>query len=104
MGNKGLKAAAQACYSIAYYTYEKLTATSAFKPVFNKPFFREFAVKATKKNVNDINNRMLDYGMIGGVALKNNYPELGNAWLVAVTEKRSADEVELFVKEASRSI
>ena len=29
---------------------------------------------------------------------------LGNAWLVAVTEKRSADEVELFVKEASRSI
>lgn len=104
MGSEGLREAARACYSNAYYTFEKLTATSAFKPVFNKPFFREFAVKATKKNVNDINNRMLDYGMIGGVALKNNYPELGNAWLVAVTEKRSADEVELFVKEASRSI
>ena len=71
---------------------------------FNKPFFREFAVKATKKNVNDINNRMLDYGMIGGPQLKPEYPELGNSWLVAVTEKRSADEVELFVKEASRQI
>lgn len=100
----GLERVARTCYSNAYYTYEKLTASSAFKPVFNKPFFREFAVKATKKNVNDINNRMLDYGMIGGVALKNEYPEYGNSWLVAVTEKRSADEVELFVKEASRSI
>lgn len=103
MGN-GIEKVARTCYSNAYYTYEKLTASTAFKPVFNKPFFREFAVKATKKNVNDINNRMLDYGMIGGVALKNEYPEYGNAWLVAVTEKRSADEVELFVKEASRSI
>lgn len=100
----GIENVARTCYSNAYYTYEKLTASSAFKPVFNKPFFREFAVKATKKNVNDINNRMLDYGMIGGVALKNEYPEYGNSWLVAVTEKRSADEVELFVKEASRSI
>lgn len=100
----GIENVARTCYSNAYYTYEKLTASSAFKPVFNKPFFREFAVKATKKNVNDINNRMLDYGMIGGVALKNEYSEYGNSWLVAVTEKRSADEVELFVKEASRSI
>ena len=104
MGSEGIKDVARTCYSNACYTYEKLTASSAFKPAFNKPFFREFAVKATKKNVNDINNRMLDYGMIGGVALKNFYPELGNVWLVAVTEKRSADEVELFVKEASRSI
>lgn len=104
MGSEGIKEAAHTCYSNARYTYDKLTATSAFRPVFNKPFFREFAVKATKKNVNDINNRMLDYGMIGGVALKNYYPDLGNAWLVAVTEKRSADEIELFVKEASRSI
>lgn len=101
---EGIEKVARTCYSNAYYTYEKLTSSTAFKPVFNKPFFREFAVKATKKNVNDINNRMLDYGMIGGVALKNEYPEYGNAWLVAVTEKRSADEVELFVKEASRSI
>lgn len=100
----GIAQVAKTCYSNAYYTYEKLTASSAFKAVFNKPFFREFAVKATKKNVNDINNRMLDYGMIGGPALKSEYPEYGNAWLVAVTEKRSADEVELFVKEASRSI
>ena len=101
---EGIVEVAKNCYSNAYYTYEKLTATTSFKAVFNKPFFREFAVKATKKNVNDINNRMLDYGMIGGPALKPEYPELGNAWLVAVTEKRSADEVELFVKEASRQI
>ena len=100
----GIVEVAKNCYSNAYYTYEKLTATTSFKAVFNKPFFREFAVKATKKNVNDINNRMLDYGMIGGPQLKPEYPELGNSWLVAVTEKRSADEVELFVKEASRQI
>ncbi len=104
MGMDGLKRVAETTISNAYYTYEKLTKTSAFKPAFNKPFFREFAVKATKKNVNDINNRMLDYGMIGGIMLKNEFPELGNTWLVAVTEKRSADEVELFVKEASRNI
>ncbi len=104
MGTDGLKRVAETAISNAYCTFEKLTKTSAFKPAFNKPFFREFAVKATKKNVNDINNRMLDYGMIGGIMLKNEFPELGNTWLVAVTEKRSIDEIELFVKEASRNI
>ncbi len=104
MGANGLRTVAETCYSNACYTYEKLTATSSFKALFNKPYFREFAVKATKKNVNDINNRMLDYGMIGGAVIKNDYPEFGNSWLVAVTEKRSADEVELLVKEASRQI
>lgn len=104
MGQQGLRKAAETSYSNACYTYGKLLMSSAFKPVFSAAFYREFVVKATKKNVNDINNRLLDYGMIGGYSLKKEYPELGNAWLVCVTEKRSADEIDLFIREATRSI
>jgi glycine dehydrogenase subunit 1 len=46
-----------------------------------------------------MNQELLRKGMIGGYDLGRDYPELANHMLVAVTEQRSKEEIDTFVKE-----
>jgi glycine dehydrogenase subunit 1 len=41
---------------------------------------------------------------LGGLALKRYYPELPNGWLLAVTEKRTKDEMDAFVQAVKECI
>ncbi|NLD84079.1 MAG: aminomethyl-transferring glycine dehydrogenase subunit GcvPA, partial [Clostridiales bacterium] len=88
MGRKGLVEAAALCAQNSRYAYEKLLATGRFKPLWDAPFFKEFAL-AYKGDTGALNKSLLCCGILGGYDLKRDYPELGNAWLVAVTEKRT---------------
>ena len=101
MGKQGLKQAAELCLSKSYYAYSKLLDTGKFEKVHDAPFFREFAVRAVDEPVETINKRLLDRGMIGGLALERYYPEMKNCWLVAVTEKRTRQEIDAFVEAAA---
>ena len=51
------------------------------------------------KPVKEINQKLLQKGIIGGYDLGRDYPELANHMLVAVTEQRSKEEIDIFVKE-----
>ncbi|MCZ7553007.1 MAG: hypothetical protein M5U05_10555 [Anaerolineales bacterium] len=41
--------------------------------------------------------RLLDEGILGGYDLGNDYPELANHMLIAVTEMNSRDDIDLLV-------
>jgi glycine dehydrogenase subunit 1 len=78
-------------------------AKSAFKKagieiVFDGFFFNEFVVKLNKP-VKEINQALLQKGMIAGYDLGRDYPELANHMLIAVTEQRTKEEIDTFVKE-----
>jgi glycine dehydrogenase subunit 1 len=60
--------------------------------LFNKPFFKEFAVKGSK-DASLINSELLKNDIIGGYDLSTQYASLNNALLLCVTEKRSKDEI-----------
>lgn len=99
MGKEGLGEAARQCVQKSHYAYDALVSTGKFKPVFEAPFFKEFAV-TYDGDISRLNKRLLESGIIGGYELKKDYPELGGAWLVAVTEKRTKDEIDALAAKA----
>ena len=91
MGKEGLKEAAQMSVDGAHYLYEKLIQSGKFKPAFNQPFFNEFCVKYVGGNLDQLQQRLLDNGILGGIKMTD------DMLMLAVTEKRTKEEVDLLV-------
>lgn len=91
LGKEGLKEVNILSCDGAHYLYDKLIATGKFKPAFDKPFLKEF-VMTTELNMEEVNQRLLDNGILGGIILKEGMVEF------AVTEKRTKDEIDNLVK------
>lgn len=100
MGKEGLKEVANLCLQKSHYAYDELIKTGKFSPVFSAPFFKEF-ILTSKEPVKDINNKLLKSNIIGGYAVEKNYPELKNSYLVAVTEKRTKDEIDYLTRKVA---
>ncbi len=94
MGKEGLKKVALLCAAKAAYAREKLIESGYFKPVFNAAFFKEFIVEYNG-NIGELNQRLMQEKIIGGLEAGLFYKELKNTWLVAVTEKRSRKEIDI---------
>ena len=95
MGKKGLYEVASQCLDKSVYAYNTLLETKQVSEVFKSPFFREFVVRL-KMTPGKLNKELLKYGIIGGYDLSGEYPELEGCWLLAVTEKRTKAEIDLF--------
>ena len=93
MGKEGLKEVALQSTKKAHYAFEQLTKSGKYKPVFDKPFFKEFAVTSDLCPEN-ITKELRKANIIGGYNLGKDYPQLENAVLYAVTEKRTKDEID----------
>jgi glycine cleavage system P protein (glycine dehydrogenase) subunit 1 len=93
LGKEGLKEVALQSTKKAHYAYEELTKSGKYKPLFDKPFFKEFAVKSDI-DADKILSDLRDEDIIGGYHLGINYPEFKNSILYAVTEKRTKDEID----------
>lgn len=98
MGKEGLKEVAYQCVQKSHYLYDKLIETGLFTPVFNGAFFKEFALKSSIP-VDKLNRHLLNTGIIGGYSLEKAYPELDGGWLIAVTEKRTREEMDALVEK-----
>lgn len=97
MGKAGMTEAAAQALSKAHYAFERLTASGTFKPLFKGPFFLEFALTSDIP-AEKINKALLENGILGGYALEKDFPELKNAVLFAVTEKRTKEEIDRLVE------
>jgi glycine dehydrogenase subunit 1 len=60
----------------------------------NKNFFNEFLVQCPNK-VDDLNNRLLEHGILGGFDLGKVYPRLEDHMLIAVTEMNRKEDIDL---------
>lgn len=97
LGKKGLKEMALQNIAKAQYAKKQLEG-AGFSSPFTGPFFNEFVIDC-KKSVNEVNDQLLQKGIIGGYDLGCDYAELSNHMLIAVTELRTKEEIDLFVKE-----
>lgn len=93
LGKSGLAEVAQLCYQKAHYAAEQIGALSNYSFATDAPFFHEFAVRCPMA-VSQINERLLEYDIIGGYELGNDYPEMENTMLIAVTELNSKEEID----------
>ena len=100
MGPKGLAEVGSQILAKTAYAVDQLVKTGKFKVAFpERGGFREVVLIADEK-VESLNKRLLEAGILGGYDLSADYPELGNAWLLAVTEQRTKEEIDRLVAVA----
>ncbi len=93
LGKKGLREVATQATQKAHYAFEQITKSGKYKPLFDKPFFKEFAVTSSI-DADKINNKLLEEKILGGYSLEKEYPQYKNGILYAVTEKRTKEEID----------
>jgi glycine dehydrogenase subunit 1 len=97
LGKQGLQEVANLCYQRAHYAASELSKIEGFGLCFSDPFFHEFAL-CTPKPASEVNQYLLDNGILGGYDLGKDYPNLQNHLLVCVTEMNSKDEIDTLVE------
>ncbi|ABW17637.1 aminomethyl-transferring glycine dehydrogenase subunit GcvPA [Alkaliphilus oremlandii] len=97
LGKKGIKEVAMQSTQKAHYAFNELTKSGKFKPLFNKPFFKEFAL-TSDLDPTQVNKELLKNGILGGYELRKEYAEMENGLLLCVTEKRTKEEIDKLAK------
>jgi len=97
LGKEGFKQVANLCYQKAHYAAQKISELNGFELTFSDTkFFHEFVVK-TPQPVSQINLRLQNHWILGGYDLSQDYPEMENHMLIAVTEKISKHDIDDFI-------
>lgn len=97
MGKSGLRQVAELCYHKAHYAARRIAALPGFDLVGDKPFFKEFVVRCPRPP-GEINDALLERGIIGGYDLGRDYPHLENSMLLCVTEMNTKEEIDHLVE------
>ena len=97
LGKQGLKKMAWMNIQKAAYMKKQLKA-KGFDVAFDGAFFNELVVDL-KKDVAEVNQKLLEKGFIGGYDLGQVDSDLKGSMLIAVTEIRTKEEIDTFVKE-----
>ena len=102
MGRGGMKKAASLCVDGAHYAAERIGSLPGFEQRFGAPFFKEFVVR-TDRNVERVLSHCRERGILAGVSLGRWYEEMADCFLVAVTEKRTKEQIDELVEAFSTS-
>ena len=100
-GKQGLSKIATDCANKSEYLKTKLLDTGFFKPIFTKNTFKEFTIKPVI-STQLLNKELLKSNILGGIDLSYLGEEFENNWLLAVTEKKSYEELDYFVEEVTK--
>ena len=103
LGKTGLRRVAEVNAQRAHYAKQRLCAIPGIRPAFDAPVFNEFVLR-TPVAPEDLNVRLRQHGILGGLALHRWYPELADGWLVCVTEARTRAEIDKFVAAVSEVV
>jgi glycine dehydrogenase subunit 1 len=102
LGPQGLAQTAEHCVRKARYAVERLTQNKRFSLKFASPTFKEFVIRDEHEEIDDVIDDCLAEGFMAGVPLKPWYPQLGDCLLVAVTEKRTRQEIDQLAQVFTR--
>ena len=100
LGTGGLRELALRCARGARYAREALLAIDGVVAMAPAPVLREFAVR-TPVPAATVVERMADEGFLAGIALPEEY---GDGLLVAVTERRTRDEIDRYVEAVEKVV
>jgi glycine dehydrogenase subunit 1 len=95
LGPEGLARVANECHRNTRELVAALTRVKGVKLAFDKPCFHE-AVLQLDRPVAPVLAELARRGIVGGVDLSGDYPELGNALLVCATETRTAADIKAY--------
>ena len=96
VGKSGLIQVAELCMAKANFARDELLQIKGVEAVSDDPFFNEFVVRLPG-DASEIIGKMIDKGYAAGFPLGRYYKGRKNELLVAVTEKRTREEIKAFV-------
>jgi glycine dehydrogenase subunit 1 len=97
MGKQGLRQVAELCYHKAHYAADRIASLPGYSLWTRGAFFNEFVI-ACPRPVAELNQALLDYDILGGYDLGQDYPELKDHMLLAVTEMNSREQIDYLVE------
>jgi glycine dehydrogenase subunit 1 len=97
-----LREVAELCVRRSHYAAERIAA-GRMALQFDRPFFKEFTVRARGGRVSEALAVAEEAGFLAGVPLERWYPELRDCFLVAVTEKRTRKEIDVLAESFARA-
>lgn len=97
MGRQGMRRVAELCYHRAHYAATRIAQLPGYEALDRGPFFKEFVVRCPRPAA-EINASLRERGIIGGYDLRRDYPQLGDAMLLCVTEMNSKAEIDGLVE------
>ncbi len=103
LGRTGVRRVAEVNARRAHYAKQRLCALPGVRAAFDAPTFNEFALRMPLEP-DALNARLVEYGILGGLALRQWYPELPDGWLVCVTEARSRAQIDAMVEAVARVV
>ncbi|MDE3065853.1 MAG: glycine dehydrogenase, partial [Acidobacteriota bacterium] len=110
LGTRGLREVATRCAQGAHYLFGRLGEVAGVVPVSSRPFLREFAVRVPGR-ADDVLAAMADEGILGGLSVSSlagqSDPSLegtGSAMVVAVTERRTREELDRYVDVIAKAV
>ena len=95
MGPKGLREVNELSYGAAHHLHDSLLATGLFEKVYDKPFLKEFTLKALVP-VDQLQKAMLDAGFFGAVEVESGLVNF------CATEKIAAQDINCLVDVLSK--
>lgn len=104
LGPQGLRETAELCARKAWYAKSLLARSERLEVVHDGPMFKEFVIRDRERRVDELLEETLSQGILAGVPLRRWYPELDDCLLVAVTEKRTRQQIEQLAELLSPSM
>jgi len=103
LGPEGLRRVAGNSMSNARNLREKLRVIDGVQPLFARAQFHEFALRVPL-DANELIERLARRNIVAGVALEDDYPELGHALLTCITETKTGADIDLFAAAMAESL
>ncbi len=97
LGAEGLAQVAAKCHHLTHHLIQRLTQIEGVKLVFAAPYFHE-ALVSFNQPVDEVLARLRLYGIEGGYPVNQHYPHLPPSLLICATEKRTEEDIELYIK------
>ena len=101
LGPQGLRETGETCMALAAYAKAQLEERGVKALFPERTTFKEFAVDVGRSAAEAVKDARAS-GVHPGYALAREYPGLENALLVAVTERRTTDEIDRLAEALSR--
>lgn len=101
MGPEGLRRVAASSHANTRRLIAALDGIDGVHKQFDAPFFHE-AVFRLDRPVAEIRDALAAEGIVAGVPLEADYPELGNSLLLCATETKTAADIALFADHLRR--
>lgn len=89
---KNLKKLAELNFQKAQYLKKGLAGLKGWEPVFSGPVYNEFAMRCP--DIASVNRKLAEEGIIGGLEVGEDYPELGDSLLFCATEMLSRQDMD----------